>query len=730
MKFRNSFFLLIIVLFLSACTKEMEQGQLLYASHEDFAVLDLQTEGQEYHDFKYLLTKETLYVAGMCSVGVVEPTAEGTVSRLETATVLYGINLSTKESKLLGEYPMETVCALCEGENGTLAAVMARSVLPTDGSREMQTEYVLRIVGGEKGEDEEFNFTSLLDTLPDFGLITAIDIKGEELAVADLYAKTLCVLNFREGTLKQAVAIEGYTDYLRYDADGTLYAVQNENNGTLYSLTSNAVVLTKHGEGLAEGKGAGIAYDKQQDTLYMGTAEAVYAYDMTGQEMVKLFSCGEYDIFVEGEFQILHHGEKETDMWQILTVNPENKHAEIATLSATTPDGEAVEEKEVIVLSNYWSYPELQKMVTAFNKSSDKYRVEIKVAPFSEDYDTYIQKRNMEVLAGNGPDLFSTSGSEYQTYANAGYLVDLKPYMQELDNEKYLEHLLYGEAQDGKCYAAVTGFQIHLAIGRSDIIGERTGWTFEEMCQVMEEHPEIEALLPFADEMTTLQYCCVYGGVACDDYETLRECMLFAEKYGVNIPLMEAVLGENVLLQEEVILTPRDLQYLMEVSDKYVMVGYPNADRNGIFRSGSTWSINANSGHVEGAWEFIKFLLTEYQYEEQDMPVLKEAYDAKVEAAMIPNTYMDYNVVTGKETEVEEPYSVRNGVALYAMSKEQVQAFHELVENANASVSDFDWGAWNIISEEAGAYFNGDKSLDDVMEVIEGRMQIYISERE
>ena len=215
-----------------------------------------------------------------------------------------------------------------------------------------------------------------------------------------------------------------------------------------------------------------------------------------------------------------------------------------------------------------------------------------------------------------------------------------------------------------------------------------------------------------------------------DDYDSLRECILFAEKYGVNLPQMEAVLGKNVLLQEEAILTPRNLQYLLEVSDKYAMVGYPNADRQGVFRGGSTWSINANSKNVEGAWEFIKFLLEEYQYDVQDMPVLTAAYETKITAAMTPNTYMDYNIVTGEEMEVEEPYSTWNGVPLYAMTKEQVQAFRDLVERSNNTFSDFDWTAWNIVSEEAGAYFNGDKPLDDVMDAIEGRMRMYISENE
>jgi len=731
MKIRNSFFLFVLLLFFSACGKETSGSeQLFFASHDVYKQEDYSEEDRPLKNLQYLLTQESLYVVGTYSTAVEEETEGGYVTRMEDALFLHCVDPTTKESKLMAEYPAETLLAMCEGDAGGLVFATARWMVPEDGSLEMEAEYVLRVMDAESGECEEYSLNTMLDNIADFGYFSAMAVRGDELAIADIRAKTLCILNYNEGRVKQAVPIEGYTDYMEFGDDGTLYIVQNEMEGTLYTLTSSGTALTKQAEGLAAGLGMTVTYMLDGGMLYIGAEEAIYAYDIATKETAKLFDTGTYDILVEGGLQILHHCDGQGEVWQILTADAETNSTEICTLSETAPGGSLPEEKEVIVLSNYWSYPELQKMVTAFNKSSDKYRVEIEVAPFSQDYETYIQNRNMEILAGEGPDLISVNGSEYQTYAEGGYLVDLRPYMQQLDSEKYLENILYGEEREGMCYAAVTSFQMHLAVGRSDIVGERDGWTFEEMQTVMEEHPEIEAFIPYTDEMGVLTYCYLYGGIALDDYEALRECILFAEKYGVNLPLMEAVLGENVLLQEEAILTPRNLQYLMEVSNKYVMVGFPNAGKNGIFRGDSTWSINANSKNTEGAWEFIEFLLTEYQYDVQDMPVLKEAYDAKITAAMTPNTYMDYNIVTGEEVEVEEPYSVWNGVPLYAMTEEQVQAFHDLVENADATFSDFDWTAWNIISEEVGAYFNGDKSLDDVIEIIEGRMCMYIGEKE
>ena len=39
-----------------------------------------------------------------------------------------------------------------------------------------------------------------------------------------------------------------------------------------------------------------------------------------------------------------------------------------------------------------------------------------------------------------------------------------------------------------------------------------------------------------------------------------------------------------------------------------------------------------------------------------------------------------------------------------------------------------DYDAWKIVSEEVEAYYSGQKSLDAVLDVIESRMRIYLSE--
>ena len=41
-----------------------------------------------------------------------------------------------------------------------------------------------------------------------------------------------------------------------------------------------------------------------------------------------------------------------------------------------------------------------------------------------------------------------------------------------------------------------------------------------------------------------------------------------------------------------------------------------------------------------------------------------------------------------------------------------------------------DYDAWLIVSEEVEAYYSGQKSLDEVLDIIESRMRIYLGEKE
>lgn len=71
--------------------------------------------------------------------------------------------------------------------------------------------------------------------------------------------------------------------------------------------------------------------------------------------------------------------------------------------------------------------------------------------------------------------------------------------------------------------------------------------------------------------------------------------------------------------------------------------------------------------------------------------------------------------------------SLLGGEPLSPATKEQIDVLFEGICNAQSNRI-FDSNIWNIIAEDVNAYFEGSKTIDEVMELIQGRVSIYVSE--
>ena len=61
------------------------------------------------------------------------------------------------------------------------------------------------------------------------------------------------------------------------------------------------------------------------------------------------------------------------------------------------------------------------------------------------------------------------------------------------------------------------------------------------------------------------------------------------------------------------------------------------------------------------------------------------------------------------------------------LTQEQVADYREVLDSASG-VWSYDENIKTIVSEEAAAYFSGDKSIDDVCAVIQNRATTYVNE--
>ena len=132
--------------------------------------------------------------------------------------------------------------------------------------------------------------------------------------------------------------------------------------------------------------------------------------------------------------------------------------------------------------------------IEQFNKASDAYYIEYR--DYSEgametaDLDNYAAIRDAaylrlagEIAAGRAPDIMC-GALPLDTYARAGYLEDLWPWIDEdpeISRDGLMSHVLECASIDGKLYAIGNSFTIETAVAGRSVAGDRTGWTLEEM---------------------------------------------------------------------------------------------------------------------------------------------------------------------------------------------------------------------------------------------------------
>lgn len=155
-------------------------------------------------------------------------------------------------------------------------------------------------------------------------------------------------------------------------------------------------------------------------------------------------------------------------------------------------------------------------------------------------------------------------------------------------------------------------------------------------------------------------------------------------------------------------------------NDDVTCIGYPTADgSNGSLLIANTpLAISASSKNQEGAWEFIRMLLSE-EYQDTlswNFPIRQSSLD-KMLAATMTEEYAG-NGFAWNDFEYET----------VPATQEQIDMLRELFDIANGTSMSTDTAITDIISEEAAAFFSGQKTAEAVAEIIQSRVSIYVSE--
>lgn len=268
----------------------------------------------------------------------------------------------------------------------------------------------------------------------------------------------------------------------------------------------------------------------------------------------------------------------------------------------------------------------------------------------------------------------------------------------------------------------MAGYRLETLMGKESVLGTPSEWTIERMKEALAQVPEdgcfVDNLAPLGLLRVLLakgmgEYLDWENGTCSFDSEEFIRVLELADS--MKLKSMDGDLEENLASGKVAvnrIYVESISDYLSSVEmfqgEKVSCVGFPSAQGGSArvypFRPVGISGLN---GHQDMAWAFVRTLLGE---EYQTMEV---RFNLPIRLSVLQ-----------KRFDQEMELAAKKGKTL---AQEDLDALYQMIDVPGGKQT-FDNVVWNIISEEAEYYFNGQKSVEDVAKTIQNRAGIYISE--
>ena len=361
----------------------------------------------------------------------------------------------------------------------------------------------------------------------------------------------------------------------------------------------------------------------------------------------------------------------------------------------------------------------------------------------------------------------------------------------DLSREDFVQPVLKAlESADGKLYQLPSTFAVSTAIALDKVAGDYDTWNLAAVKDAMTKLQDGASVFDVYRTKSDILQTCISrnidafvdweNGSAHFDSDEFKALLEFANQFPETYDWENATDEENdsaqnrmnsgkQLMTDMYVSSFEDMLYqLTGYNGGVKFVGYPSEDgtSNHTFQIGGSIAISSTCADKTAAWNFMKQFLTEdYQSGSNvwNFPINQKAFDQKMKDAMTEEYQTDENgnvvkdengnpiripkmtyyttdagggVAFAATTETAASTVVIGGsgvnedgsISIYAMTQEQVDQILDLI-NTTTAVYGYDESILNIISDEAAAYFAGEKSLDDTANMIQSRVNLYVAEQ-
>lgn len=502
-----------------------------------------------------------------------------------------------------------------------------------------------------------------------------------------------------------------------------------------------------------------IPQDMRGRTLFPGRTHdcyyfndrSVFAYDRKKGDVRKVFDGIASDMLVDNVEGIL---ETEDGRLILLATNwYDMGQMQINLYIGTHVPPSEVKDKKEITLSCVFLDSAITRRVVDFNSKSEDYR--IRIVDYSryysgDDWRAPYTKLNTDLIAGNIPDILVIDNElPLESYISKDILRDLTPFMEqdpELSEAEFMTNVFDAYRVDGKLYQLIPSFYLYTGIIYTKDLGDRTTLTMQDFYDICEERDVAvrdsfggmtrDDLLQMLLYMQGADYIDLSTGKCAFDSPEFRDLLTLVKQFPKKGNDDDYLEQQKAYREGRAILQMSGFgdfsDYLQArygtFGDDITMIGIPaSAGSGSVIQPSMQLGITTSAKDPEAVWSFVRqLLLPEYQDSlDWSFPVRMDSLHKHAEKAKERPYFINEK---GQKEEYDRTWYM-GGVEIVIPTlrddeEEKVIDFLKKCDRRvynNSTVN-------NIITEEAAAFFDGQKTVEEVTKIIQSRAQIYVHE--
>ncbi len=485
--------------------------------------------------------------------------------------------------------------------------------------------------------------------------------------------------------------------------------------------------------------------------IYYNNDKGVYTYDFDTSEDKKLLDFVDSDI----DYNYINYCVPVDETRIVAVVNdPQTWEATLSFMEKVPP--EEVVDKTIITIGMVYTDYEIRSKVIAFNKASDEYRIRI-VEYYQynseSDWDAGRKMFNNDIITSNAPDIVVIdSGMPVKSFIDKGVFLNLNPYIEadaDVNKEDMAPNILALGSEGDDTYILTGGYTVSTMAIKKSLVPNGETLTLAELRQIEQDLGNVRAfrevtrddIIRYAMEMNYSEFLDLETGKCAFNTPAFYELLEYADQYPAEIDWDS--MDENYWMDYETsirdnkdLLRYQNIGYFNNIAwteqglygEEMAFVGFPgSAGNTGVIYPYFQMAISKDCKNPDEAWQFMRQF---YTYEGQKelnygAPVNLQVLDEKLEEVQQKPYWIDEN---GEKVEYDETYWIGGTeIIINPLTAERAEEVKDYILSID-KIYYYDSGIVDIILEEAAPYFEGQKTAQQVAEIIQSRVQIYVDE--